>query len=298
MHKMRTLLYVLVVSLAFPSVGNEYDVSFPGEDEESYVVTGEDNQDFRELDLGGEDVGDLIIEELELEETGTKCVIPKSRLITRWFWWVLICFMFYAQATVCDEYFITTIVEVCDKYGVPGDVAGATLMALGCNGPELFTNFISIFITHTDVGVGTIVGSEMFNILCIVGGSIMCVPDPPLHVKMVPFCRDSFFYGLSVVMLYWVLYDGIVSMVEAFTLMGGCVCFALTVTMTQRMVKFYREKVMQEEYVKDDSGAETAKNPVHDISGPRLVIREIKHELGGVMCEFRPRESSGLSVFS
>ena len=38
---------------------------------------------------------------------------------------------------------------------------GATLMALGCNGPELFTNFISIFITHSDVGVGTIVRASL-----------------------------------------------------------------------------------------------------------------------------------------
>ena len=43
----------------------------------------------------------------------------------------------------------------------------------GCNGPEMFTNFIALFITHSDVGIGTIVGSEIFNLLLIVGGSIL-----------------------------------------------------------------------------------------------------------------------------
>merc|ERR1719428_2121257 len=142
--------------------------------------------------------------------------------------------MFYAQATVCDEYFITTIVEVCDKYGVPGDVAGATLMALGCNGPELFTNFISIFVTHSDVGVGTVVGSEIFNMLCIVGGAIIFSPLLPMQVKKVSFIRDCFFYFASIALLAWTLADGYVSQFEACVLFAGCILFACTVTFTAK----------------------------------------------------------------
>ena len=29
---------------------------------------------------------------------------------------------------------------ICERFGIPDDVAGATLMALGCNGPELALN--------------------------------------------------------------------------------------------------------------------------------------------------------------
>ena len=28
---------------------------------------------------------------------------------TRWLWWLLIIYMFYAQATICDEYFVESI---------------------------------------------------------------------------------------------------------------------------------------------------------------------------------------------
>ncbi|KAI1240308.1 Sodium/potassium/calcium exchanger 3, partial [Lamprotornis superbus] len=49
------------------------------------------------------------------------------------------------------------------------DVAGATFMAAGSSAPELFTSVIGVFITKGDVGVGTIVGSAVFNILCIIG---------------------------------------------------------------------------------------------------------------------------------
>ena len=50
---------------------------------------------------------------------------------------------------------------------LPSDVAGATFMAVATSAPELFTNVIGTFVTHGDLGVGTIVGSAVFNILAI-----------------------------------------------------------------------------------------------------------------------------------
>lgn len=47
------------------------------------------------------------------------------------------------------------------------DVAGATFMATATSAPELFVNVIGTFITEGDIGIGTIVGSAVFNILAI-----------------------------------------------------------------------------------------------------------------------------------
>jgi len=38
-------------------------------------------------------------------------------------------------------------------------------MAIATSSPELFINIIGTFITESDLGVGTIVGSSVFNIL-------------------------------------------------------------------------------------------------------------------------------------
>jgi Ca2+/Na+ antiporter len=38
-------------------------------------------------------------------------------------------------------------------------------MAAGSSAPELFTNVVGTFVTEGDLGVGTIVGSAVFNIL-------------------------------------------------------------------------------------------------------------------------------------
>ncbi|CAD7961611.1 unnamed protein product [Amoebophrya sp. A120] len=157
----------------------------------------------------------------------------------RWFWWVLIAYMFFAQATVCDEWFVPAIEVVCEKYGIPEDVAGATLMALGCNGPELFTNAIALFVTHSDVGVGTIVGSEIFNLLLIIGISILASPKLPLIVDKWPFLRDCFFYLLSIGLLYWVLQDGVVTLYESLVLLTFAGFFGCAVGYTNRVLVYF-----------------------------------------------------------
>ena len=53
--------------------------------------------------------------------------------------------------------------------GISEDVAGATFMAAGGSAPELFTSMIGVFIAFSDVGIGTIVGSAVFNILFVIG---------------------------------------------------------------------------------------------------------------------------------
>lgn len=47
------------------------------------------------------------------------------------------------------------------------DVAGATFMAAASSSPELFINIVGTFVTEGDLGVGTIVGSAVFNILAV-----------------------------------------------------------------------------------------------------------------------------------
>lgn len=47
------------------------------------------------------------------------------------------------------------------------DVAGATFMAIATSSPEFFINIIGTFITESDLGVGTILGSAVLNLLGI-----------------------------------------------------------------------------------------------------------------------------------
>ncbi|XP_077433569.1 sodium/potassium/calcium exchanger 3 isoform X2 [Vanacampus margaritifer] len=115
-------------------------------------------------------------------------------------------YMFHALAIVCDVYFVPSLEKVSENLQLSQDVAGATFMAAGSSAPELFTSLIGVFITKGDVGVGTIVGSAVFNILVIIG---ICgiFAGQPITLSWWPLFRDAVFYILSIVVLIAVIYD-------------------------------------------------------------------------------------------
>ncbi|XP_070692869.1 sodium/potassium/calcium exchanger 3 [Pempheris klunzingeri] len=115
-------------------------------------------------------------------------------------------YMFHALAIVCDVYFVPSLEKVSENFHLSQDVAGATFMAAGSSAPELFTSLIGVFITKGDVGVGTIVGSAVFNVLVIIG---ICgiFSGQPISLSWWPLFRDAVFYILSIVMLILVIYD-------------------------------------------------------------------------------------------
>jgi Ca2+/Na+ antiporter len=96
---------------------------------------------------------------------------------------------------------------VSDYYNIPDDIAGATLMASGASSPELLCTLVSLFITHSSLGLGTIVGSEVFNLLIICAGSVYASKvhedgSRYLVLDKVMVVREALFYGLSIALLY------------------------------------------------------------------------------------------------
>ena len=109
-------------------------------------------------------------------------------------------YMFFALAIVCDEFFVPSLEVIIVVIDLSQDVAGATFMAAGGSMPELFTSFIAVFAAYSDVGIGTIVGSAVFNILFVIG---MCAlfSKGVLLLTWWPLFRDVAFYSLSLICL-------------------------------------------------------------------------------------------------
>uniref|UniRef100_A0AAQ5XSS4 Sodium/calcium exchanger membrane region domain-containing protein n=1 Tax=Amphiprion ocellaris TaxID=80972 RepID=A0AAQ5XSS4_AMPOC len=127
-------------------------------------------------------------------------------------------YMFYALALVCDDYFVPSLEKICERLHLSEDVAGATFMAAGSSAPELFTSVIGVFITKGDVGVGTIVGSAVFNILCIIGVCGIFALQT-IRLSCWPLLRDSVYYTLSItIVTHSELIPPVFSRWEALTL--------------------------------------------------------------------------------
>ena len=67
-------------------------------------------------------------------------------------------------------------IDIATMFGVPPEVIGLTLIALGTSLPELATVIIAALRRHGDVAMGNVVGSNIFNLLAIGGGVALVEP--------------------------------------------------------------------------------------------------------------------------
>ncbi len=116
-------------------------------------------------------------------------------------------YMFLGLAVVCDEWFVPSLEKISETLNLSADVAGATFLAAGSSAPEFFTSLADTFSTSNSVGVGTIVGSAMFNILVIVAMAAASTKET-LNIDWRPVVRDCGFYGASIATLIIFFQDG------------------------------------------------------------------------------------------
>jgi K+-dependent Na+/Ca+ exchanger-like protein len=121
----------------------------------------------------------------------------------------------YLLSIITDEYFIISLDEISKKLRLPNNVAGASLMAMGSSAPELAIALFALFAasgSHSEVGIGTIVGSAIFNILVITGVSAIA---NPAHISWKVITRDILMYAIGVILLLITIWDGKITVYEA-----------------------------------------------------------------------------------
>ena len=65
---------------------------------------------------------------------------------------------------------------IAEYFGVPQRVIGLTVVAIGTSLPELVTSVVAAKKGETDIAVGNVIGSNLFNILLVAGTSSLFYP--------------------------------------------------------------------------------------------------------------------------
>jgi len=73
---------------------------------------------------------------------------------------------------------IVGAVDIARSVGISEGVIGLTLVALGTSLPELATSMIAALRKHSDIAVGNVLGSNIFNILSVLGLTAVVTPIP------------------------------------------------------------------------------------------------------------------------
>jgi len=88
---------------------------------------------------------------------------------------------------------VDSAVELATRWGVSELVVGLTIIAVGTSAPELVTSLVAQLRGRSDLGLGNLVGSGIFNVLGILGATALLQPTP--------LSRQIFWFDLPVAIL-------------------------------------------------------------------------------------------------
>ncbi|NQV41723.1 MAG: calcium/sodium antiporter [Candidatus Marinimicrobia bacterium] len=81
--------------------------------------------------------------------------------------------------------FVKSAVWIAEEFDIPKMVIGLTIVAVGTSLPELATSLVAAFRKHGEISVGNIIGSNVFNILFIMGGVGFIKPLDVLETRTI-----------------------------------------------------------------------------------------------------------------
>jgi len=171
---------------------------------------------------------------------------------------MLLCFVLLAR--IVDKFFVVSLDRISHDWRLSSEAAGATLMAVGSSAPELFVALFAVMKPgdHDAIGIGSIVGSALFNLLAI-GGLVALVRKSSLTWQ--PMFRDILFYFVAVALLLWGIIDGDFNIANALAFLGLYVIYVFAVV---RWKKWFRY---------EDQGRDQAEESAQDTEKENFIDR-------------------------
>lgn len=112
--------------------------------------------------------------------------------------------------------------RIAVRFGIPSLIVGLTIVAFGTSAPEFAVSIVAAWSDQADIALGNVVGSNIFNVLFILGLSALIVPlaissqlirvDVPLMI------------GASILVLFFAL-DGHIGRIDGAILFVGLLAY-------------------------------------------------------------------------
>ncbi len=123
------------------------------------------------------------------------------------------------------KFFVDGAIEVARLVGISELVIGLTIVAIGTSLPEVATSIMATLKGERDIAIGNVVGSNIFNVLSVLGVSAVISPirvspaalsfDVPVMIGVSLACLPVFFTGFTIsrkegllFLFYYIAYTG------------------------------------------------------------------------------------------
>ena len=127
-----------------------------------------------------------------------------------------------AGIVIGADYLVSGAVGIAKRFRISDFVIGVAIVGIGTSMPELTVSFIGALQGNSEVAIGNVVGSNIFNVLGILGLTTMFFPLAVSRANLkfeIPFC-----VGISILLTllsfnFFFLPDPILSRIDGFILM-------------------------------------------------------------------------------
>ncbi len=148
----------------------------------------------------------------------------------------------FALLVLGADWLVNGASRIAKKFHIPEIIIGLTIVSIGTSMPELFVSTTSALEGLSDMSIGNVVGSNLCNLLLILGLSTI--------IKPVKFQKETRLYEIPMCLVFTVIFiilcntGGTINKVEAVLLL---LLFLLFITYTIFMAKKQNSQEKQEE---------------------------------------------------
>ncbi|MDE3271585.1 calcium/sodium antiporter [Pseudoalteromonas sp. G4] len=123
--------------------------------------------------------------------------------------------------------FVFGAAALAKNYGIPTLIIGLTIVAMGSSAPEMMVSAQAALAQQTDTAVGNAIGSNITNILLVLGITALL---RPLNVSSSTLKREMPVVMFVSLAAWYILSDNFLAFGEGIALMAGFVIFIAAIT--------------------------------------------------------------------
>ena len=112
--------------------------------------------------------------------------------------YIIFIFMGFYLLIKGADFLVDGASSVAKKFHIPTIVIGLTIVAIGTSMPELFVSITSAYHGYSDISIGNVIGSNLCNLLLILGISSM--------IKPIIFKNETIKYEIPLCLFFTIIF--------------------------------------------------------------------------------------------
>lgn len=116
--------------------------------------------------------------------------------------------LFWSISFVCEEFGVPSLAAFCKRNRLSDALTGSIFIGTGLSLPVFFIAVAGLFASNSAIGVGAVVGGNLFNHLFTIATSIYISPNRVMKLDGAVFTREMLIYFLTCLLVLWTVADG------------------------------------------------------------------------------------------